>query len=282
MAYQFVHVEGYGREAGKGKRGHGNIDDVVAEAERKAGHCPHVEAPRPPVVLYGVTPSEAASQARAWAETATDARGHRLRKDGLALLGGVVSAPSEGLVGTWSEFKDRTILWLHRRYGDRLKSVIEHTDEARPHIHFYVVPKARERFDDLHEGLAAARAANPARGRRGLSKETKRELRNAADAAYRAAMKKFQDNFYEFVSRRFGLLRYGPGRARLPRAVHLRRIEAAKALADQIRQTDSEVWSALTPAEQEAVRKRIAARDQEAARAAAKPRGKAREGGAER
>ncbi|MFF8803412.1 MULTISPECIES: MobV family relaxase [Bacteria] len=43
----------------------------------------------------------------------------------------------------------RSLVWLHAEFGDRLVSVMHHTDEATPHIHFAVVP--------LKEGRLCAR-----------------------------------------------------------------------------------------------------------------------------
>ena len=45
---------------------------------------------------------------------------------------------------------------LAEKYGDKLKSVIEHTDETNPHFHFYIVQDVGEVFDLVHDGKKAA------------------------------------------------------------------------------------------------------------------------------
>lgn len=216
MAYQFIHVEGYGRAAGKGKKGGHNVASIIAEAEREPEACPHIEAPQPPTLLYGCSPKEAGEQARAWASQAVDTRGHALRKDGNCLLAGVVSLPAEMSL-RWEKYAADTLKWLKRQYGDRLLSVIEHRDEAHPHLHFYVVPRMGERFDTIHDGLRASTAANPDRGNRKLSPAEKSAGKKLARTAYVTAMRKWQDDFFARVSRRYGLARIGPGRTRMSR-----------------------------------------------------------------
>lgn len=39
----------------------------------------------------------------------------------------------------WDDYKNDSIKYLKEKYGDKLKSVVEHTDEAHPHFHFYVL-----------------------------------------------------------------------------------------------------------------------------------------------
>lgn len=218
MGYQFAHVEGYGRTAGKGKAGGHSVDSIVAEAERRDGACPHVTEPQKPILVYGVTLSEVADQAKAWAEAYRDSRGHKLRSDGLCLLAGVVSAPPDMDAKGWQKLKKDTLKWLKKEYGDALKSVVEHTDEPHPHLHFYAVPRAGERFDSLHDGLRAAREANADRGKRDRDKTKATLDRKAAGLAYAEAMRAWQDRFYETIGRRHGLTRIGPARRRLSRA----------------------------------------------------------------
>jgi len=50
--FQFVHVECYGRTAGKGKAGGRTLRSVVEEAEREPQVCPHVDEPQPPNLLH--------------------------------------------------------------------------------------------------------------------------------------------------------------------------------------------------------------------------------------
>jgi len=212
-----MHVEGYARTAGKGKAGGHTVDSIAAEADRHAGACPHITAPAAPVLLFGVSPSEAAAQAKAWADKATDARGHKLRKDGLCLLAGVTSVPPHFTDKDWNAFKKQSLAWMKSEYGKRLVSVVEHTDEQYRHLHFYAVPLEGERFDSLHDGFKAQNEANKSRGSRKATKEEKKLDLKAGRLAYGDAMGKFQDRFYSAVGRRFGMARIGPKRRRMSR-----------------------------------------------------------------
>lgn len=203
--YQFIHTECYAREAGKGKKGGHTIDSVSAEADRLEGNFYHVPNPKKPIVLFGVGAKEAADFARNWAENSKDTSGRKLRKDGLCLLAGVVSYKNDG--ENWAKFRDDSIIWLKKTYGDRLKSVIEHTDETHPHVHFYVVPRAGERFESIHAGRAASLAAKAAG-----------KLKGEQNTAYREAMRGFQDAFSTELAMAHGMTRIGPGRRRLTRS----------------------------------------------------------------
>jgi hypothetical protein len=221
MSYQFLHIEGYARQGsqqGKGPR-KWSAREIAAEAMREPDACPHVAQPQPPVVLYGCTPAEAAKMAHDWADGSKDAKGRKLRRDGLVMAAGVVSLPSEHR-HDWPRFRAATVAWLKQQYGERLRSVVEHTDEAHPHLHFYAVPLPGERFEVLHPGrLAAAKKAQ-----QGAKK-------GAQNAAYKAAMVGWQDDFAAAVAADFGLARLGPARRRLTRKAWQAEQAQARALA---------------------------------------------------
>lgn len=163
--YQFIHVESYARKAGKGKAGGLSVRDVVAEASREPGNCPHVEQPQPPSVIFGDL-DQVEQEVNTWADSMTDAKGRKLRADGLCLLAGVISLPRDE-EKHWNRFRKGALEYLQQTYGERLKAVVEHQDEAHPHVHFYVVPKLGERFETIHQGKAAAaraRAEGEAKG----------------------------------------------------------------------------------------------------------------------
>lgn len=212
MGYQFAHIEGYARQGSQQRKGgrqqprKWSIRDIAAEAERAPDACRHVAAPQPPVLLHGVMPSQAADLAEAWANAATDAKGRKLRADGLCLLAGVISLPGDQ-ADDWPQYRAATVRWLQGQYGERLRSVVEHTDEEHPHLHFYVVPQPGERFELVHAGRQAAANAAAAGQKKG-----------AQNAAFKEAMKAWQDDFQEKVARSFGLARTGPKRERLNRA----------------------------------------------------------------
>ena len=185
MGYQFLHLESYARHGSKqhGQPRKWSAREIAAEAMREPDACPHVAQPQPPKVLHGCTPAEAAKLAHDWADSSQDAKGRKLRADGLALAAGVVSLPAEQ-AKDWPRFREATVAWLREQYGERLRSVVEHTDEAHPHLHFYAVPLPGERFEVLHPGRQAA-----------AKKAQQGAKKGAQNAAYKAAMVGWQDDF---------------------------------------------------------------------------------------
>lgn len=168
------------------------------------GNFYHVAKPKPPNIIFGVSATEAAEMADTWAANSKDSSGRSLRKDGLCLVAGVVSYKNDG--EDWEKFRDASVDWLKQKYGERLKSVIEHTDEKHPHIHFYVVPKPGERFESIHDGRRASAEAK---------KDGK--LKGEQNTAYCEAMRAYQDDFSLEVAQKFGMTRIGPARRRLSR-----------------------------------------------------------------
>ena len=155
MGFQFLHIEAYAR--------HGS-SSTASRANGRRERSP----PRPCASLTPARTSSAAAApgaarlppgreaaAHDWADGSKDAKGRKLRADGLALAAGVVSLPAEQRQD-WPRFREATVAWLREQYGERLRSVVEHTDEAHPHLHFYAVPLPGERFEVLHPGRQAA------------------------------------------------------------------------------------------------------------------------------
>ena len=224
MGFQFLHIEAYARHGSKqhGQPRKWSAREIAAEAMREPDACPHVEQPQPPQVLHGCTPAEAAKLAHDWADSSQDAKGRKLRADGLALAAGVVSLPAEQRQD-WPRFREATVAWLREQYGERLRSVVEHTDEAHPHLHFYAVPLPGERFEVLHPGRQAAAE----KARQGAKK-------GAQNAAYKQAMVGWQDGFQRAVAAHFGLTRRGPGKRRLTRGAWKAEQEQARSLAQPV------------------------------------------------
>lgn len=219
-SYQFIHLDAYGREGSSQTKTNTNkhgakvttttksrsAKEILAEQWREKGACPHIKDPEKPNLLYGVPPMDVLPMIEEWADQARDAQGRKLRKDGNCALIGVASLPRE-MENSFLEFAKDTLTWLEEKYGDRLKSVVAHNDEAHPHLHFTVVPRIGERFDDVHEGLKAKNSAK---------KENKKA--GEQNLAYIEAMRCMQDEFSKKVAMGHGLTRIGPGRRRLTRA----------------------------------------------------------------
>ena len=171
-SYQFIHVDSYGREGSVqskttvNKKGISvttstkamSARDILAEQWREDGACAHIENPRKPGLLYGISPLEVLPIIDEWADQTKDAQGRKLRKDGHCVLIGVASLPRD-MEDNFPEFAEDTLIWLKEKYGDRLKSVVVHDDEDHPHLHFSVVPNIGENFEDIHEGFKASKQA---------------------------------------------------------------------------------------------------------------------------
>lgn len=207
MGYQFIHVEGYARSGAKTKDGSikKTIREITDEVERVPGNIPHIEKPEPPKIIYGCDPGELEQLAEDWASKSTDAQGRKIRKDALILLAGTASLP-RAEEQNFDEFAKATVAYLKKKYGDRLKSVVTHNDEANPHLHFYILPKIGEKFEDIHMGFKASKNA-----------KISGKLKGEQNQYYKQAMRDFQDEFSKKVAMSFGLTRLGPGRRRLTR-----------------------------------------------------------------
>jgi hypothetical protein len=210
LSFQFFHVECYSRSAPASKAGGAtpNINNILAEANRLVGSCPHVVAPETPTLIFGSSLDEVETLASQWASHAKDAKGRVLRKDGLVMLSGVISAPDSMNLEKWGRMREDCVSYLKTRFGERLKSVIEHTDEPpHHHIHFYCVPNRGERFEVLHAGRQAS-----------ADSKKNGDLKGAQNTEYKRAMRLWQDDFFKKVAMLHGLARIGPGRRRLTRS----------------------------------------------------------------
>lgn len=99
------------------------MQGVAHEAERRPSHCKHVSEPKQPQILYGCRPSEAVRIAAERAKQAVDAKGKRLKIDGLVFLGGVASYPVR-----WTNIR------ADKAEAERLRKWLRYpTDEVRGH-----------------------------------------------------------------------------------------------------------------------------------------------------
>lgn len=241
MGYQYVHLESYARKADSAGR---STDFVFAEACRKKEASIHVAEPLPPVVVYGVD-VEAAQEIHdaAAAEATIVVKGGHTRKvarDKKTLHTVVASYPATMdevradpvKRQEAEEWEKRTVAWLRSQYGPDLKSVIRHEDEMYYHIHAYVVPTSDPALSALkhHPGVKAKRAVMED-GKRG---EDRKALSKRADAAYKAAMRAWQDSYHNAVGIPCGLTRLGPQRRRLSRAEWKREQVQAQALKNTV------------------------------------------------
>ncbi|HEX7855322.1 MAG TPA: plasmid recombination protein [Sphingobium sp.] len=235
MSYQFLHVETYSRKGAHKKNSSArksSMFDIRDEMIRAPHACSHVAEPQTPCVLFGMTPDETFALANEQATRAVDKRGYKLRCDAPVVLVGVTSWPDtvadlNSDPVKWKRYRqwrDEAVAWLKRQWGDNLKTVVQHLDEARPHIHFVVVPMLsldrRLPISSIHPGHRAAEKTAEANG-------TGRDQKKA----YKEAMVGLQDDYYERVSVKLGLLRIGPRLPRLTRAEWKEKKRQALALA---------------------------------------------------
>lgn len=238
MAYQYAHVETYSL---KGSKKRPSARSICAEGERKPENSPHVANPKPPVVLAGVTPMqayeqivEAHSEAR---DTVNQKNGkqalRRMRADAQVLLAAVASypVPTEECDIESPEFKDwadRAIAFFTEEHGEPL-SVVLHTDESHPHIHFLTAPDlvAGERMADIHPGEKAKADV----GGKNAKKTEKRE-------AWKDAMRSWQDRYHDTVGAFHAQARLGPQRQRLTRAEWKAQQAELKRQAERLRELE--------------------------------------------
>lgn len=226
---QFAHIQTFSRKPNPAGQ---SVDQVLKEARRDPEFSKHVESPEPPELLFGVGLNELELRHEAMCRAATievRLKGGKtarrgVRKDRHTLMTHVSSYPlTRTQTADDPEELARVKLWqelevnrLQRLYGANLQTVIVHTDEEHPHIHAYVLPLDVLGIDatELHPGKAAKRAAEAAGKAEGFEP---RAAVAAGNAAYKDAMRQFQDDYFAEVGAPAGLTRSGPKRARKSR-----------------------------------------------------------------
>jgi hypothetical protein len=212
MAYQFAHLETFSRKS-TGKKL--SVDQILDEADREEGACPHVEHPQPPTLVYGLSIQELRAL---HAQKCDEARlvnnkgqSRSIRKDQQTLACIVLSYPQDG--EDYNLWEDKSLEWLKEKYGSQLKTVVCHKDESHPHLHAYLLA------DDMK--AAAFNEGKKAKDDYMKSDEAKaidsKQANKNGDRAYRSAMRSWQDSYFESVAIHCGLSRIGPGKRRLSR-----------------------------------------------------------------
>ncbi len=226
---QFVRFQSFSRKPNPAGQ---SVEQVLAEAARAPEFSLHVEAPKAPRIIFGASPVAVRQQHDEMLGSGSvevrlkDGRAARraVRKDRHTLLTCIASYPllSEQVASVseakknYEDWVQRTVDWLFQMYGDQLVSVVEHVDEAHPHLHAFILP--------LDDRACAARELNPAwraktqaeaAARKGG--QIAREAVKQGNAAYRAKAREVQDDYHERVGVHCGLTRIGPARERLSR-----------------------------------------------------------------
>lgn len=227
--YQFFHLASYSRKANPAGQ---SIDQVVEEAERNPAFSQHVEEPKPPRLVYGVSVRDMKEQHEAMLEAArvpvVTKGGHvahrSVRTDRHTLLTAVASYPvprdqveaDPGEKAKYLAWVDANVRFLVERFGQQLKTVIEHGDETHPHLHAYVLPDELPDLNAarLHPGKAAKLEAEERAKAEGM---TPRDAVKVGNDALKKAMRALQDDYHAEVGAPCGMTRLGPGRRRMSR-----------------------------------------------------------------
>ncbi|MBL4807748.1 MAG: hypothetical protein JKY31_10785 [Rhodobacteraceae bacterium] len=245
---QFFHLQSYSRKSYKAGQ---SVEQVLAEAARDPVFSGHVENPKPPNMIFGITPEEVGQRHEnmvaqghvdvTLSDGSTARRG--IRKDRHTLMTAVASYPlltkqvAEGSESheAYQEWIALNVRLLQTMFGDRLVSVIEHVDEEYPHLHAFILP--------IGDQSCSARHLNPAwqakEEAEALAKDSGHSPKAAVklgNAAYRAKAREIQDEYYQHVGLPAGLTRTGPKRERLSRAQWKARKATAQREAELVRQ----------------------------------------------
>jgi hypothetical protein len=211
-SYQFIHIETYCDKPRKNSL-RPSAEVVARECQRLEHSFPHIDSPLPPELIYGIQPLDALIDVRNSLKNHKDPIGRKIRSDAQIIAFGVASIKIESTPENWESeevkkwVKD-TISFLERRFGSSFVSATTHKDEKWCHIHFGSRPKVDENglldLNTFHPGLAAQKSVTI-------------KSKKAKDFAYKEAMRGFQDEYFEAVGIKNGLLRHGPRRRRLSR-----------------------------------------------------------------
>lgn len=205
--YGFLHAIRTAKKASKRSAGRKNpprsYSDILGEMARRPGFFPHVDAPAPPIHVFGMTADELEKELDAWYATPIEIEGqgfakgkrHVRRPDSTMtrLFSAVVSYPvpiaamtaaDSELAGIYFGLADG---FMGRLLGEDLRSVYEHRDEAYLHRHYQGFSK--DPSVELHPCYRAKRAAS-GRGIPG----------RIGNQAYRRAGKELQYAFWMEVS----------------------------------------------------------------------------------
>lgn len=205
--YQYGHVETYALKSKDGNRW--SVDQVLDENERRPDSSKHVAAPVPPILVYGQSVDATRHELHDRLSNAVDVlkngKTRKVRNTQNSLVSIVLSHPDESVTSEYEDWEKRAVEWLQRKYGDQLKTVIRHEDEAHPHIHALLIPSDLKAMS-LHPGYVA-KARSAAAG----------SSTNEQNIAYKAGLREWQNDYHAAVGVSCGHTRLGPGRRRLTR-----------------------------------------------------------------
>lgn len=236
---QFVHLQTFSRKPNPAGQ---CVAQILGELARVPEFSLHVEAPRPPQRLDGLSPEELVKRHDKMIEDArvkVRVKGkihHRaVRKDRHTLMTAVASYPLtwDQITGNPEEetalrrWEVRNVAFFKKLFGEQYQAVYRHTDEPYPHLHIYALPELTPGVDatTLHPGKRA-KAQAEAKALKGGAPP--RVAVGSGNRALKSAMRRFQDVYFLQVGEPCGLLRTGPKRQRLSRKDYLAQKAAAR------------------------------------------------------
>ncbi|WP_224767513.1 plasmid recombination protein [Paracoccus yeei] len=234
----FAHKQTYSR---KGNSKNRSARDAADEAERLDGACPHVANPQPPNILEGMRPSEVVALIeqriteqnrllrrlrKEQPDRKDDLRG--IRVDTHVMIGSVFSFPDP--VGDMDQadylrWRRDVIVFAKAdaaQNGAEVLSIVEHLDEAHPHVHVLAVPICAD-------GNMRMDAKRCHEGHREQDRHKDHGWSGSPSRSYKRAMRGWQDRYHAEVGAKHGQARTGPRRRRLDRAAWKAEQERLKA-----------------------------------------------------
>ena len=237
--YQFAHMQTYSR---KGNSNNRSSTDVLLENSRSPGNHPHVSEAEPPNLIYGRDPADVIDlidQRIEQAKTKLRGTGKRIQSNTHCLNGAVYSHPiktkqlkiadknTQKEYLKWRKLACEFAIKDAEKQGMEVVSIVEHMDEKYPHIHVLSIPKLSGdnlRMDAKHchvghkaGAVAYDKALKQAKAQGLDAKKCRKSATNAQTSAFKDAMRKWQDDYYQQVGIKCGLSRLGPARSRLSR-----------------------------------------------------------------
>lgn len=215
---QFVHYEKYNLA---------EASNILAEALRKEGYCPHVEHPEPPTVIEGdleeldkylqdTVPN--VKKPYIATKNGKEIKSERkLRKDANVLMCIVASFSRVGAKPgdpDYDQWAGRVLKHFKKRHGDQVKAVVAHFDESHPHLHIYIVPNDFDMSKVCVHDAAVKKVDAECKDRKDLTKKQVSVMKMSAGAQ---ALREWQNDYYEHVGYPSGQARLGPRRRRLTR-----------------------------------------------------------------
>ena len=131
MGYQFLHLESYARHGSKqhGQPRKWSAREIAAESMREPDACPHVaQPPSRPRCCTAARQPRPPSWPTIGPTAARTPRGASCGPMASRWPLGWCPCPLSS-ARTGPAFGEATVAWLREQYGERLRSVVEHTDE---------------------------------------------------------------------------------------------------------------------------------------------------------